>query len=706
MQVKRYALALFLISILALAQNPARSSNQVADEAKKEEQFQIRRQNFDTGRQLLLLKGVAFDPDELLRTDWTTRLKPALDAMPEMHQSRYETAPLNGAYFADTVYLPEKVQLSGHTLIVANYVVFEGKNPIIKGNFDVHFFPAKPVVVLETTLAQALHKKADLLNVKYGGKLVLPSFSLIQDLSHTGPHNITIDVSGKPPSSTAPQPSKRIAVELKATSWNAIQPPLFPFQKQCTSGCDNNGDPGQTGSPGFSPPIAAIGNPNGGPASPNGSCGSGQSPNGFPGVFGGPGAPGTNAGNGGPGNVGFNSGGINATIPDGDTNQWTFHANGGQGGQGGQGGTGGTGGTGGQGTAGGNGVACECTIGAGGAGGKGGDAGAGGKGGNGGQGGNGGNGGIITVSLPWNSPGANTFFAGGLPGRGGDPGPGGLPGIPGQGGPPGNGATACGQTGSNGTLLGGGNSAAGGTSGDPGPNGQSSGQNGSANVSFRPNPIGGTGGGSGPCDGGDGTGFGQSDGGQNDGNCGSPIIIDTEGEGFHLTSALIGVSFDISGTGHPVQMGWTDSHYHNAFLALPGPDGLIHNGKQLFGNFTPQPQSSHPNGFIALAQYDKPENGGNGDGIIDDRDTVFSQLRLWIDDNHDGVCQPNELRRLPELGIYSLALSYTESRRKDQFGNQFRYKAQVNPGDRKDARDQSPSGDPGRWTYDVFFVVK
>jgi hypothetical protein len=202
-----------------------------------------------------------------------------------------------------------------------------------------------------------------------------------------------------------------------------------------------------------------------------------------------------------------------------------------------------------------------------------------------------------------------------------------------------------------------------------------------------------------------GSGFVNDSNAPVDPNC-SPIIIDTEGEGFHLTSAQTGVSFDITGSGHPIQIAWTDSHFHNAFLALPGPDGLVHNGKELFGNFTAQPQSVHPNGFLALAQFDKPENGGNGDGIIDEHDTVFANLRLWIDANHDGICQPEELHRLLELGIYSLALNYTESRRKDEFGNQFRYKARVNPGERRDQRDQTSSGDPGRWIYDVFFITR
>lgn len=186
----------------------------------------------------------------------------------------------------------------------------------------------------------------------------------------------------------------------------------------------------------------------------------------------------------------------------------------------------------------------------------------------------------------------------------------------------------------------------------------------------------------------------------------SPIIIDTESEGFHLTSANEGVLFDIAGNGHAIQMGWTDVHFHNAFLALPASDGLVHDGRELFGNFTPQPQSANPNGFIALAQYDLPQNGGNGNGMIDEGDNVFAQLRLWIDENHDGVCQPGELHRLSEFGVHSIALNYVASQRTDQFGNQFRYKAIVNPGERKDPLDETPSGDPGRWLYDVFFVAK
>jgi hypothetical protein len=178
----------------------------------------------------------------------------------------------------------------------------------------------------------------------------------------------------------------------------------------------------------------------------------------------------------------------------------------------------------------------------------------------------------------------------------------------------------------------------------------------------------------------------------------SPIILDLNGKGFVLTDAAQGVLFDIAGTGTPVQIAWTALGADNAFLALPGADGLVHDGKELFVNFTPQPKSDHPNGFAALAVYDLPANGGNGDGVIDARDKIFSSLRLWIDANHDGICQPEELHTLPSLGVVSISLNYTLSRKEDQYGNVFRYKAAVDP------NDPDPTH-VGRTAYDVFFVT-
>lgn len=177
----------------------------------------------------------------------------------------------------------------------------------------------------------------------------------------------------------------------------------------------------------------------------------------------------------------------------------------------------------------------------------------------------------------------------------------------------------------------------------------------------------------------------------------SPIIMDVTGNGFNLTSAAEGVVFDISGTGHPVQISWTAPGSTNAFLALPGSDGLIHGGKELFGNFTPQPESQDSNGFRALAVYDLPENGGNGDGIIDARDAIFPALRLWIDANHDGIAQADELRTLSSLGVESISLSYGLSGRRDQYGNEFRYRSEV-------TMKNPAGGEVKRTTYDVLLT--
>ncbi|HYL63290.1 MAG TPA: hypothetical protein VE077_11785 [Candidatus Methylomirabilis sp.] len=143
-------------------------------------------------------------------------------------------------------------------------------------------------------------------------------------------------------------------------------------------------------------------------------------------------------------------------------------------------------------------------------------------------------------------------------------------------------------------------------------------------------------------------------------------------------------------------MAWTQAGSGVAFLVLPAADGLVHDGRQLFGSGSPQPPSQTPNGFAALAQYDLPANGGNGNGVIDPGDAIYSSLRLWIDANHDGISQPEELHTLQSLGVTSISLDYSMSRRQDQYGNVFRFKTAIDP--------KSPDRDRvGRTSYDVFF---
>ncbi len=158
----------------------------------------------------------------------------------------------------------------------------------------------------------------------------------------------------------------------------------------------------------------------------------------------------------------------------------------------------------------------------------------------------------------------------------------------------------------------------------------------------------------------------------------SPILISTANGSYHLTSLANGVVFDLNADGEPEATAWTEEASDDAFLVFDrSGNGLIDDGTELFGDYTPQPPSEDPNGFLALAEWDLAVNGGNEDGKIDASDDIFPSLRLWIDENHNGASETNELFLLPSLDIQYVDLDYSESRRTDPFGNEFRFKSKV-----------------------------
>jgi hypothetical protein len=177
----------------------------------------------------------------------------------------------------------------------------------------------------------------------------------------------------------------------------------------------------------------------------------------------------------------------------------------------------------------------------------------------------------------------------------------------------------------------------------------------------------------------------------------TPILIDVDGSGFSLTDARRGVPFDFFGIKKSFQLSWIAQHSTNAFLVLDRDgNGTIDSGRELFGNMTPQPKSSDANGFRALAEYDKQASGGNGDGVIDHLDAIYSSLRLWRDSNHNGVSEATELHSLVNLGVATIELDYKLSKKTDEYGNQFRYRGKVRGTDGIQL---------GRWAWDVILKV-
>jgi hypothetical protein len=182
-------------------------------------------------------------------------------------------------------------------------------------------------------------------------------------------------------------------------------------------------------------------------------------------------------------------------------------------------------------------------------------------------------------------------------------------------------------------------------------------------------------------------------------NC--PVILDLDENGFHLSGPGDPVSFDINADGIPNSIAWTLRGENDAFLCLDrNHNGKIDDGSELFGYATPLRSGAPAQiGYRALAEFDDPVSGGNGNGKIDAADSIFHGLCVWIDRNHDGVSQPEELYALDQVGIVALGYNYKSLRLVDSYGNVFRYVSQV--------ETRGPAGRVTSWpTFDIVFAER
>ncbi|MDM7857703.1 DUF6973 domain-containing protein [Thiopseudomonas acetoxidans] len=143
-----------------------------------------------------------------------------------------------------------------------------------------------------------------------------------------------------------------------------------------------------------------------------------------------------------------------------------------------------------------------------------------------------------------------------------------------------------------------------------------------------------------------------------------PIILDLDGNGLQTVGLTSNIYFDHNGDGILSKTGWVGEG--DALLVWDrNANGLIDNGAELFGDFTPMPDGSlAPNGFAALAALD-----ANGDGILDASDPAFAELKLWVDSDQNGTTGEGELISLADAGIASLNLGNSLKNQKQSNGN-------------------------------------
>ena len=137
---------------------------------------------------------------------------------------------------------------------------------------------------------------------------------------------------------------------------------------------------------------------------------------------------------------------------------------------------------------------------------------------------------------------------------------------------------------------------------------------------------------------------------------GSPILLDLDRDGIRTTTPLAGTLFDVYADGQPVHTGWVGQG--DGLLALDrNHDGKINDGGELFGNSSPLANGSKAaDGYAALREFDL-----NQDGVIDAKDAVYQDLRVWVDGNGDGVSQAQELQSLSQWQIASVSTQASQS---------------------------------------------
>lgn len=144
-----------------------------------------------------------------------------------------------------------------------------------------------------------------------------------------------------------------------------------------------------------------------------------------------------------------------------------------------------------------------------------------------------------------------------------------------------------------------------------------------------------------------------------------PLIVDLDGDGIETISLKNNVHFDFDGDKSAEAMGWVGSD-DGLLVFDENGNGKIDGGNELFGNASSISEDEiAANGFLALANYDN-----NADGVMDEKDAMYSKIQVWRDVNSNGKTEDGELLSLKQAGIKSINLNYSEQYAVDDMGNE------------------------------------
>ncbi len=146
-----------------------------------------------------------------------------------------------------------------------------------------------------------------------------------------------------------------------------------------------------------------------------------------------------------------------------------------------------------------------------------------------------------------------------------------------------------------------------------------------------------------------------------------PLTLDLDGDGIETralvnpdtltsTSGTSPVYFDYDGNGTRVNTAWISPDDGLLVFDRNG-NGIIDDASELFSDYTLLESGyKAANGYAALKQEDT-----NYDGVVNNLDANWNNLRIWKDLNTDGISQSDELLTMEQAGITGLNTNATNN---------------------------------------------